>query len=661
MEKTTYAILTFAALCASAFAHADDNMLLNDGFESGTSSWKFVSAPCYRVLDGQGYGGTKGLVWENDDPVRMPCPQQKIKYRPGHVYSFSALVKIDSLTKGVKPQVTLDWRNKAGKWSGAFYAAPVDDNGILRDGWVRYEGRTPPMPSSAANGAFVLYLPKGAVGRVRFDDAKAVECESRVVDYLVSSVFRDEAVDGDIRFEAALSLDVSERPLSGYVVELSYRDVDGRNAAARPTLLTEDLAVFDLKVPDFGMGAQDVAVFAREAVGGKTIGKASRRFTRLAASVVRRVAYDSQHRMLLDGKPFFPLGMFTRYMSSEDFEIYGKGPFNFAVQYDLPTISDLDAYGKIGVVVGADVQSLVYGYNIRGKSKFKTLEQSKEAFRAKMAEIGGHPALAMWYLNDEAPVAVARNIADVNDFLHDIDPEHATLTCLCHPNTAKDFLPSYDILSIDSYPIGYRRSTGPMTQFKSVWTRQRMADEAIRSMRPHWLIPQAFSWRWVHSDETVKTFGIPEGDMRFPSLREMLNMNWQGIAAGANGILMYSFREMRKYLKGDEFAKRWNDVCVVANELKKFESVILADPLTTGEMPTENIGARSWRKGGFDWHLVVSLVDAPVKGVVKLSAKGDSIMVAAGSGVKLSADGTALECEFDRLGYALVRVAVKKQ
>ncbi len=651
-------LLAAAALCAAGQAGAEENLLSNAGFEAGTSGWVRLDPPLFKVVDGQGYGGTKGLVWENDDPRRCLYPRQIAKVKVGHVYRFSGLIKTESLKGKGKVVVCFEWVTKENKWSKGFQAKPVDDNGMLRDGWVRYEGVTPPMPPPAERGAVILYV-EGSVGRVRFDDFTLIECEKRIIDGIMSSRVRDEAVDGEVRFAATLNLDVAERPLSSYAVDLSYRDSNGTAKIAKPSTFTEEQAVFKLDVADLAMGAQDLELAVKENAGGRTVAKAAHRFTRLAAPSRRRVSFDARGRMLLDGKVVFPLGMYTGRMSAEDLEIYGKGPFNFATQYGWITRSDLDGYGRIGVYVATDVRAMVYGYSYSAKSRYQTLEQSREAFKAKLAEIGDHPALAMWYLNDEAPLTFVKNVTDIHNLLHEIDPQHATLTCLCHPDTVRNFMRSFDVLAVDTYPIGYRRSKGP-EQFQCVWQRQRTSDDGMLSMRPHWYIPQAFNWRWFHSDETVKKNAIPESDMYFPSRREMMNMNWQGIAAGANGILTFSFGTMRKNLKGEEFFRKWEDVLSVANELKKFESVILADPLETAMKPAEKIAARAWRKDGSDWYLIVNLVDLPSKGTVTLPCRAESFKTAVGGGVKPSADGMKLECDLAPLGYALVELNARK-
>ena len=650
-KNLLFALVSFSV----GSALAGENLLENPGFENGTNGWSRIPSPVWKICDGAGYGGTKGLVWENNDPKCYVYPARKVVLKPGCVYHMSALVKVDRAEypdKKKNPvQFGIEWLDNTGKWMAGCYASPVDDNGILKDGWVRYEATTVPMPSNVGGAGILPVMLKGTVGRVRFDDLTFEERPGKVIGYLASSAFRDAVHAGRVRFVAPLFLDTTTRPLSDYSAELAYRSSDGKPATVRPASFAAGLVSFESDAAAFAMGSQLVTLRVFRRGEKKALAEKTLRFTRLEHPMRRRVAYDAHSRMLLDGKPFFPLGMYTGAMDDRTARIYGEGPFNFAIQYGTIKVSHLDAYERIGVLVATDVRSLVYGYNYSAKSRYRTLEESKEAFRAKYAEIGDHPALLMWYLNDEAPLSFVDNISDVHGFLHEIDPDRATLTCICRPKEAAHFLPSYDFAAIDTYPIGYRNLSNTLD---GVWRRQRETDEAMWRMRPHWYIPQAFSWKWYMTPESVRQLGIT--DQHFPTREELMNMTWQGIAAGANGVVMYSFASMRKSMNEDEFRRHWPDVLAVANEMKACAPIILKDPLETKGEATKDIAVRAWRQDGRTWYLAVNRSRDPASCAVRLAEKAADVGQVVGSGVRLSADGQSLDCAFGPLGYALVEV-----
>ena len=649
--KASELLIACGALAVGS-ALATENMLQNPGFENGADEWRRVSADV-RIADGEGYRGGKALVWENEDPQSHRFPDQVVELEPGRIYRFTGLVRKDRFSGADRDIfVGLEWNLRSGKWGGGCYGKPVDDNGVLRDGWVRFEGTTAPMPSDVGKGSFILATAKQTVGRLRFDDVTLEGREVKCVEFLTTDAFRNVISREKVRFLAALHLDVAKYALSDYAATLSYRTVKGENVTVPADTLTAEEAVFVLDGKAIAKGAQTVRFEVRRAGLEKPLGEATLRFTRLEQPLRRRVTYDAAHRMRLDGKPFFPIGMYTGHMNDEDLEIYGKSPFNFATQYGGMTMWDLNHWEKIGVLAAADVRSLIYGYDYSARSRYRTLAESQEALRRKYAEIGDSPALLMWYLNDEAPVSHAPNVAEIHEFLHEIDPERATLTCLCHPATAKSFLPSFDFMSVDTYPIGAKPG---QTAIGSVYDRQREIEANMRSMRPHWFIPQAFSWGWCRSEEEIRKFGIT--DVRMPNRAELGNMFWQGIAGGANGILAYSFSSMRKHMTKDEFAASWADVCAVAQEIRDLEAVLLAQDLPAPKGLPEAIVARAWRHGGRDWYLVVNRTREPAEGSLPLAAKAASLKAALGTGVTLAPEGDALVCRFAPLGYAVVSLS----
>jgi hypothetical protein len=59
-------------------------------------------------------------------------------------------VKVDALQKDASPSIGFEWFDVHRKLVSGAYARPVDDNGILKGGWVRYEGRTRMMKDADA-------------------------------------------------------------------------------------------------------------------------------------------------------------------------------------------------------------------------------------------------------------------------------------------------------------------------------------------------------------------------------------------------------------------------------------------------------------------------------------------------------------------------------
>ena len=647
-----------AAVCLGADvlgAASGENLLNNADFEQGFEHWR-KSGSLWRVEAGAGYGGTKGLVWECSDAGKYIYPAQYVQLEAGCAYRLTALVKVDELKGAQGPSVGFEWFDVNGEWVAGAYAHPVDDNGALKGGWVRYEGKTRVMKSSDARGGVLCLLKKGSTGKVRFDNFSFERIPVKPIEFICTSAYRDAASDGTLRILASINANTNS-----HVAALTVRSAAGEAVTLNPISFSCDAAVFSVPVAELAMGPQKMAFRLALRSSGKTVGSGEVAFERKKADAPRRrVSFDSQRRMLLDGKKFFPLGHYTGAMTEEDMAQYRRGPYNFAIQYSGINTTQLDRWQQAGVFVASDVRGLIYGYPYATKINIKTPEDTKAALKRRFEAIGSHPALVMWYLNDEAPVSMVSNTMVAHEFLHEIDPERATITCLCHPNTVRDFLPSYDVMAHDCYPIG--NDKGPRSDLERVTRQMRTVEEGLAAMRPLWFIPQTFDWRWCYAKERWPKCN--QQYLRMPTRAEMANMTWQGIACGANGIVSYSYSTIRKNAKGAEFEKAWGDTCDVAFEVKRMEDVLLSDDVTAdfakgcAALP-KYLPARFYRHEGRVWMLAVNATREAMLATLPLDEPCRDLKTELGGGVTGVPDGRALTLDLPPLGYAFVSFSVK--
>ncbi|HOF62284.1 MAG TPA: hypothetical protein PK251_14895 [Candidatus Latescibacteria bacterium] len=653
-ERIWTAALILTALTTAFAAHTTEpkNALANPGFENANAKegWDLPSIG-WKILPGEGRGGSNGLVWECADPKQYTFPRVKFRAEPGGVYRFGAYVKVDRLPEEKnRPEVSLDWSDANGKWLSAAGAQPVADNDPKADGWVRYEGQTPPLPAKAASANVLCYLPRGLVGRVRFDDFWLHPLPERPVDYLQCSAYKNEFArnDGPIRFITLLHVNPLKNPVEELRGELVFQGRDGARQIVEANVLDIEHAETTVDAERFTEGAQSVVFRLVRRADGDVLGSTDLKVRCTETPRKRRVAIDAKGRTLLDGKPFFPIGLYTGRMSDEDLVVWKKGPFNFAMQYGEVSAQDLDRWQSIGVYAAADVRKLIYGYDYSAKSPYKTFAESQAAFRKKFEEIGRHPAFFAWYLVDEVPVRFVPNIRAVNEFLHELDPDHPTYTVTDKPKDVQALLPCFDVLGIDPYPIGNRGARADIS-ICSGWANE--ARGYTFGMRGMWHVAQTFNWGWYRPQEAA--------DTRMPSRAEIANMTWQLVAAGANGLCSYAFHAMRKNLKGEAFDKAWADVCAVALDVKSVEAVLLSDevPPAFGGIPEKALVVRTCRQGGKDWVLVANRTMAPVKATLESPRRYASLRTALGGGVALSAVGD-LTVDFQPLGYAFVELGM---
>ncbi len=623
----------------------ETQLVLNGGFESSMKGKGWHLPVKWRVADGIGRKESCALVWENDSPETFSFPKQNIPIGPGTRYTFGGWVKV---VKGKpKPQVCLGWCDASNKWISCAYATPVADNDASTDGWTRYEGRTQPMPSNAAIGMLHCHMLRGETGQVLFDDFSLMEEGTETIAYLACSAVKNSftPADGAIRFVASLQVNTVKHPMDGLKAEFVHKNAFGETVRCPVDKFTSDLAEIVRDASEFSMGTQHVAVCISERTTGKVIAEKIRRIVNTERPVPRRVTFDKFGRTILDGRPFFPLGCFTGRLSDDDIVQYKKGPFNFFMPYNTVSEDELDRYHNAGLMVVPCVMHKVHGLRYSVVSAHKTEAESHAWFRKYVSEVGKHPALLAWFLVDEVPLAFVPNVAGVNDLLAEIDPDHPTWAVTDKPNHVRALLPCFDVVGMDPYPIG-NRGRSMEVSVCSGWAQK--AKEGMFGLRPMWHVPQAFNWGWYRKED------VGREDVRMPTRQEIANMSWQGVAAGANGLCLYSFGIIRKKLQGKEFDAAWGNVCDVAKEVKKMESVLLsADSQIAVENPDkERLVVRTWRHERRDWVLVVNRTREPVKTYLSLPREFASLEISAGEGVSL--DGKTLKVDFDGFGYAFV-------
>ncbi len=131
-------------------------------------------------------------------------------------------------------------------------------------------------------------------------------------------------------------------------------------------------------------------------------------------------------------------------------------------------------------------------------------------------------------------------------------------------------------------------------------------------------------------------------------------MTWQYLAAGANGIMYYSFNTLRDFAKGADFKAKWAELKEIAAEVKSFEDVFLsAEDAPSVSGMTDAVGARAWLHAGDAWLLVVNATRAPQRAAIALGIRtAGPIRAAFGTpphvqgGSALQFDLKALECVF---------------
>lgn len=586
MSMTTATGMCLLAMSLMACCHAKDGQLpsvpVNLDFESGTNGWQ-IPDKLWRVADGEGHSGSKALVWENSNPKHYLFPRQTIALEPGGIYRYGAYVKVESRgvngSKMPSPKISLEFASSSGKWIDADYATPVGEPDA--DGWVRYEGIAGPIPACVCSGSILGFLPRGSVGRVRFDDFYFSHQETRRVDVVVSSASHDTADSGRVTFVASLFFDPAKWVADSFSPVFLFQSADGEGQEAVPDAFDALHAAVSLDVSKLAVGSHPVTFVLRSKADGREVDRASCLFTR--AAVRRRVSFDRLGRTLVDGKPFFPLGMYARDVTPAMLAFYTNGtPYNCIMPYKAPSGKMLDSCRDAGLMVIYSVKDFVYGCH-PGKERFRSGEESLDCIGRLIDKAKGHPAVLAWYTNDESlprQVGIQRRLGAT---IRSLDADHPVWHVTDKPYKIRPFLGAYDVIGMDPYPIGLSGGQGDIG---------RVAQDVLAVRRetfgtvPVWHVPQAFNWAWD---------GKRKSDLhRFPTEEELVSMTWQPIAAGANGLIYYAFHRICMGAKPKERAEFLRRVSVAASEVKERMQLILSDPGPEVESVPHGAVCRTW-------------------------------------------------------------------
>ena len=329
------------------------NFVTNPNFEETNSSgsvtaWR-VPAVFSRSTDVVLPPATASLKYENADPKIYELVSQTVKGPiPGKVYDFSAAVKTVSLNAsagGGGATVCVQWR-KGGEYSGGSF--PRGPAGTT-DGWVTVSNRFAfPSDADADSLSITVYV-RGSnhgdatpTGVAYFDNVSLVvhELPPMTAD-LISPVYRGRVTADD---EAPITARVRLRleTASSAVLVAKLKPKAGGAVVARkevgPITTSDAEEVVDIKLDELdarsalAAGQYILTVHCVDvAKGNATIARSELNITRWDDSApTPKVYIDEMKRTIVDGEPFFPMGMYTStsMLTSSGLSNLSHTPFN---------------------------------------------------------------------------------------------------------------------------------------------------------------------------------------------------------------------------------------------------------------------------------------------------------------------------------------------
>ena len=612
MKLAVFGWVAFAALAAGA-----ENIVPNPGVEAmgvgaKTAGWR-IPAP-YRVIAGEGRDGSRGIVWTGTDPKVYTMPKIDVDLKPGQRYRFGGWTRIKSLN-GPKAAsaLYLEWYGADGKWLGGCQSSVAHEPGD----WMHLEGESPVIPAEAKRCCLMGFATKGATGEVAFDDFSVTELTEEPLGEVWTSAYRNTAVDGTVKLLAELNPRAPEWKADR--AKAVFRIPDGKgNWRELPTKIGADgdLAGAKLDVSGLPRGLSPINFVLT--TGGVYRASKTILFNRIDSFPRDGVRFDGFNRTIVNGEPFYPLGMYAGVLTSNDIARIAESPFNCLMSYRMLPRHILDYGAERGVKFIVNIKDS-YAGSMEWHPPWIVDDATETAWTAeRVSALRDHPAVLAWYICDEQEVSMVPRIRARRELVEKLDPKHPVWIVLYQAPQIRSYMGAFDVIGTDPYPItdlgqypGRKDGIGRVAE----WTRQTR--EGVFGMRPLWQVPQCFDWAIIGKSEEAR-MKLPS---RPPTREEIRNMTWQSIAAGGDGIVYYAYHELWRMDAKTPFAKSFADVCAVAKEVEDFRPALLSEPGPRVRGVSKDLCARTWTDGKSVWLLAVNASEDAVSGTLEFAGR----------------------------------------
>lgn len=590
-----FAILFFLFLSVSVQAGSENKYVLkNPSFETevkdgSPNGWE-TNPQYYSLTFDTARTGNASLRWQDIGHDYIFC-SQKTGLLPGDIVDFSVWVKTKDLKNGFA-QICLEWKNQYGHNEGAYVTSQV--TGTTKN-WTKIGGIAI-IPEGARDVYLRCFATDGSTGTAWFDDAELRRPEYKLFSGMTTDRYRHQAIAEIMTIDVGIcpsveGLDIKKLDARLTLVKIpdesenfssdkkTNEPVVKKKVSVKAGSADDETAFIDLLPNRRGKDFLEYKIDAGKLAPGKyraicravnpSNGKKEETgltITRLIQRPDYRCYVDRDLRFILDGKPFFPLGMYILAPQEKDINQMASAGFNCLLSYSLVNKKMLDCI---------DARKMKIIYSFQNKIPNGPDSDKNAAFEKLISDLKTHRSIIAWYINDEIPLTRLPELIYRRDLLEKLDPQRPTLTVLCQSNEIRYYLPSLDIVGTDPYPIPRKPAF-----VAAEWTRQTR--EGVMNRHAVWQVPQLFNWAAHRNDPKIKKA------YRAPHYDEIRGMSWMCIANGANGLLYYSWHSLLRMDKTIEeggqalvrepFEDRWKDVAKMSAEIKNWIPVLLMKP-----------------------------------------------------------------------------------
>ncbi len=654
LKKTTFFLLFALFAAFSAVADEDRSqelILVNPSFETAGSNglpegWRGAPS-CFSITTDESRSGNACLRWVGDGKSYELCTQST-RLTAGAYVEFSVWVKTKDVGSG-RATICIEWNRKNGEWYGGAYAHGV--NGT--SDWTKVTCRTK-IPDDAVSPHVTCYVSeKGSNGTAWFDDVEIKSYYPPLLEAITTNLYRAQTTGGIVDVYVGYERTTNDFDFAKLEPSLEMVDAEGDVVSAETVGLklterTDEYWRFSFDSTSLNVGKHRLICSAVDPASGKEQ-KIETTLTRLE-QFPARVSYIDEHRRLIhEGKPFFPLGLYLSGASEKDVELIGDSAFNCVMPYAAIPRKTVEALCERGVKTIYSVKDNFPGLNAT------TMEEADKRTEKTVEAMKDCPGILAWYINDELPATMVKDLTARRDQMERLDPARPTWVVLYQVEEIRSYLPTFDVIGSDPYPIPSKPASTA-----AEWTRKTF--DAGFGTRAVWQVPQIFNWASYKKTDAEKK------EYRAPTFEEMRGMSWMCVAEGANGLIYYSFFGLQRMdketsaggraLTPEPFDERWAQVKQIAAEIAEQFPILTSVGKKIDVKPTEETtDGVSYRLFGTDegtWILVVNQTSE--ERVVKFNLPQDVKDVETRLGTKGTLEDDVLSVKLGALEPRLILV-----
>lgn len=184
---------------------------------------------------------------------------------------------------------------------------------------------------------------------------------------------------------------------------------------------------------------------------------------------------DDDGTLLVNGKPYFPLGM---YHMTGDYERPRELGLNTAQFWSWEIKPD-----KYGMQTGL-AKAGSYGFRVI----FESNHSGEQVWRTWGERCRDNPAILMWEVDDEPSESDQDKIVSAYRTWHDVDRDHPTMLTSCRPDLFRDHVQCCDVFAFD--PYGSKETPFDAVKKTADWCIA--AENACAGRKPFVVVPHAF-------------------------------------------------------------------------------------------------------------------------------------------------------------------------